>query len=217
MKNGGFMKIIAHRGFWKKPQERNTFAAFKLALEHGFGIETDLRDFGSEIVISHDIPDQNAVTLKKFLRLVHETNTCVTLALNIKSDGQQQLLSQESLLKGLNCFYFDMSIPDCLGFRNHKLPYYTRFSDIELEPCLYEESVGVWLDCFGSNRLNIEALEKFINDGKRVTLVSPELHGFEYRSYWKSLLSFFRSYPTVAKSVELCTDYPLHAKEYFCE
>ena len=211
------MKIIAHRGFWKKKQEKNTFDAFKLALEHGFGIETDLRDFCSEIVISHDIPDKHSMTLENFLRLVHEKNASVTLALNIKSDGQQQLLSQESLLKGLNCFYFDMSVPDCLGYKNHKLPYYTRFSDIEPIPCLYEESIGIWLDCFGSNRLNSEALEKFISDGKRVTLVSPELHGFEYVSYWESLFSFLSSFPTAAKNIELCTDYPLDAKEYFCE
>ncbi|MUK29462.1 hypothetical protein GNP44_05010 [Aliivibrio fischeri] len=211
------MKIIAHRGCWKKNQEKNTFDAFKLALEQGFGIETDLRDFCSEIVISHDIPNRDSMTLNEFLRLVHEINANVTLALNIKSDGQQQLLGQELLLKGLNVFYFDMSIPDCLAYKNSKLPYYTRFSDIETTPCLYEESIGIWLDCFGSNELNTEALEKFIHDGKRVSLVSPELHGFEYLTYWESLRSFLRSLPIATKRIELCTDHPLDAKEYFCE
>jgi hypothetical protein len=36
------IKIIAHRGFWYKPEEKNTLAAFERALQNGFGIETDL-------------------------------------------------------------------------------------------------------------------------------------------------------------------------------
>ena len=46
------MKIIAHRGFWIKDSEKNTVKAFERALENGFGIETDLRDYNQKIVAS---------------------------------------------------------------------------------------------------------------------------------------------------------------------
>jgi glycerophosphoryl diester phosphodiesterase len=34
--------------------EQNTEAAFRRALENGFGIETDFRDCGGSLVVSHD-------------------------------------------------------------------------------------------------------------------------------------------------------------------
>ncbi|MDR1148515.1 MAG: hypothetical protein LBK66_07780 [Spirochaetaceae bacterium] len=48
------MNIIGHRGFWITESEQNTEAAFRRALENGFGIETDFRDCGGNLVISHD-------------------------------------------------------------------------------------------------------------------------------------------------------------------
>jgi glycerophosphoryl diester phosphodiesterase len=53
------MKIIAHRGMWFNKHEQNTLVAFERALENGFGIETDFRDFNGSLVISHDLPLEN--------------------------------------------------------------------------------------------------------------------------------------------------------------
>ncbi|HDG1702299.1 TPA: hypothetical protein PFE33_004667, partial [Kluyvera ascorbata] len=49
--------------------EKNTQTAFERSFSLGFGTETDIRDFGGELVISHDIADQNCISFKKFISL----------------------------------------------------------------------------------------------------------------------------------------------------
>lgn len=212
------MNIIAHRGYWKENSEKNSKIAFERALEMGFGIETDFRDFDSNIVISHDVPDESCMKLSDFVELVESINSNVTIAINVKSDGLQSIFSENRQLENINHFFFDMSVPDCLGYKICNLPYYTRYSDLEPTPSLYEFSEGVWLDRFYSNILDLNMLEEFILSGKKVTLVSPELHGFEYLEYWKSLKHFLENkIGLLDDSIALCTDFPLAAKEYFSE
>ena len=57
------MKIIAHRGFWKKPEKQNTLGAFYAAIKKGFGIETDVRDYKGKLVISHNVPNEKKQVL----------------------------------------------------------------------------------------------------------------------------------------------------------
>ncbi|EHZ0305119.1 hypothetical protein K4888_001154 [Campylobacter upsaliensis] len=49
------MQILAHRGFWREKKEQNSLASLAKAFEMGFGIETDLRDGGGNLLLSHDI------------------------------------------------------------------------------------------------------------------------------------------------------------------
>ena len=49
------MEIIAHRGFWKSIEEKNTFDALEKAIKEGYGFETDFRDCGGQILISHNL------------------------------------------------------------------------------------------------------------------------------------------------------------------
>ncbi|MBE8233542.1 MAG: hypothetical protein HAW67_07365, partial [Endozoicomonadaceae bacterium] len=165
--------IIAHRGFWYEESEQNTAVAFQRALSNGFGIETDLRDRDQNVVISHDMPNPDCMLLNDFLKLCASTKN-ITLALNIKSDGLQRKLSSTNIANPH--FYFDMSVPDMLGYKKKHLVYYTRYSDIEQVPSLYEGAEGIWLDNFKDDSLDVQALQKFLIDGKKVVLVSPELH-----------------------------------------
>ena len=82
------MKILAHRGYWKKEDEKNTKAAFERAFDNGFGIETDLRDIKGTIVISHNMPKGDEMTFEELLQLSDGRN--LPLALNIKADGQAE-------------------------------------------------------------------------------------------------------------------------------
>ncbi len=207
------INIIAHRGFWSKPEEKNTKEAFKRALNNGFGIETDLRDFNGEIVISHDIPSKECITFKSFMNIVNEYLP-QTLALNIKSDGLQQLVVND-LTTYSDYFCFDMSVPDSLGYCKSEIIFYTRYSDLEKTPSLLDEASGVWLDNFSSNELNVSVLIEFLKKGKHVVLVSPELHGYTYGSYWEKLLAILNGQPQFVSLVGLCTDIPHEAKEFF--
>jgi hypothetical protein len=207
------LDIIAHRGFWLESNQKNSIEAFKLALNNGFGIETDLRDFNGKIVISHDVPNEACITFKDFLAIVQKYPP-QTLALNIKSDGLHEL-SKEDLGNFTKYFFFDMSVPDTLGYSRSQLIFYTRYSDIELHPALLNESSGVWLDNFSSNILDIDSLDRFLNLNKNVVLVSPELHGFEYEGYWNQLLKYLKLNPDKVQYIGLCTDKPMDAKEFF--
>ena len=84
------MVILSHRGYWKAAVEKNTRVAFQRSFELGFGTETDLRDFGGKLVISHDPPTADSLLFEDFLSLYQERGNGLPLALNVKSDGLQE-------------------------------------------------------------------------------------------------------------------------------
>lgn len=209
------MNILAHRGFWVCAEEKNTIVAFERALELGFGIETDVRDFNGELVISHDVPLKPALFYRDFVDILNKYPKQI-IAMNIKADGLQSFLADFDVEDCADIFYFDMSVPDTIGFNKSKLPFFTRFSDLESAPALLDEASGVWLDNFSSEKLDEEWLNRFLTLNKKVALVSPELHGFDYSSYWNSLKVILAKLNGVEKNlVSLCTDYPTKAREFF--
>lgn len=120
--------IIAHRGLWLEHREQNTEEAFQRALKNGFGIETDIRDCCGEVVISHDLPVSNCMDLDYFLAMC-SLKPDLVLALNVKADGLQNKVLNSDIRN--SHFFFDMSVPDMLGYKQHGLKFYTRYSDIE--------------------------------------------------------------------------------------
>lgn len=208
------MKIIAHRGFWKAPEEKNTLKAIERALKNGFGIETDIRDYNGKLVISHNIPDSNCGTLEAIFQLYKELHSKEPLALNIKADGLQKLIKLLIAKYSIENYYlFDMSIPELVVNERENLRYLTRNSDIEKDCVLYEKAEGVWLDSFYDfNWVSVDRILKHIKKGKCIFIVSPELHEQVYLKLWESLRS-----NDIHKldNVYLCTDKPKEAEEFF--
>ena len=208
------MNILAHRGLWTAEEEKNTLPALCQALEAGFGIETDIRDYKGALVISHNAADEGSPMAEELFAEYRASGCAAALALNVKADGIQPLLMP--LLKGYaieDYFLFDMSVPEMVVNEAKDLVYYTRHSDIEHECVLYARAAGVWMDSFYSDTwLTAEAIQKHLDAGKRVCLVSPELHGRPYHAFWQMIKQngFDRS-----NRVALCTDKPLEAREYF--
>nr|QOS23452.1 hypothetical protein VP371_00019 [Vibrio parahaemolyticus] len=206
--------IIAHRGFWLEATEQNTEVAFKRALSNGFGIETDLRDRNQSVVISHDMASAESMTIEHFLSLCTIAPD-VTLALNVKADCLQA--SMAPLRIDNPHFYFDMSVPDMLGYLKNDMSLYTRYSNIEPGPALLDKCEGVWLDNFDNGELDLVALQSYLELGKHVVLVSPELHKRDEKSYWKQLKTFLGENESYENKLGLCTDFPLEARSYFNE
>lgn len=206
------VKVIAHRGLWHRPEERNTIGAFKLALENGFGIETDFRDCNGELVISHDLANVKTIRAKDFFDLCSQYPGANTHAINIKSDGLQLLLTP--YLKDWTSdqyFVFDMSVPDSLGYMRLGMNTYTRVSEYEAYQNFGGNASGVWLDCFHSDWYGVQEICHFLNLGNSVAIVSPELHGRDHQKLWEIL----KSIATSKMPLLLCTDLPLEAKRYF--
>ncbi len=209
------MIILSHRGCWEQPQEKNTLSAFDRSFSLACGTETDLRDSGGELVISHDPADKDALSAELFFTTYVKHDKSLVLALNIKSDGLQKLLADAlSMHQISNYFVFDMSIPDMISYINAGLRVFARQSEYEPNPSLYEKVQGIWVDCFHDDWFDESTIQAHINNGKQVCLVSPELHKRPYEAFWEKLkqMSLITS-----SDLMLCTDHPQEAKRYFDE
>lgn len=206
------MEIISHRGYWKCKNEKNTKIAFNRSFNMGYGIETDIRDFRGELVISHDIATSESLQLNDFFYeySMFQKNT---VALNIKADGLVSLLSRKLIEFDIsNYFVFDMSVPDTMSYINEGLNVFIRQSEIETDMSLYGKVKGIWLDSFFGDWFETEIVFNHLANNKQVCIVSPELHGREKIGLWSKL-----KVPEIVESREvmLCTDFPEEAKNYF--
>lgn len=207
------MLILSHRGFWTSPAEKNQAIAFRRSFESGFGTETDFRDFVGQVVIAHDPPMPGATPAADFFEVHRSIAPGVPLALNIKADGlanwMRELLDRFGVQ---DCFAFDMSVPDALWYLRAGIPTFTRQSEYEPEPAFYREAAGVWVDGFLGDWATAADIARHLDAGKRVCLVSPELHRRDHRAMWDRIAAFpFRSDPRLM----ICTDLPLEARSVF--
>lgn len=213
------MIILSHRGYWKLKNEQNQDSAFELSFQHGFGVETDLRDNLGRIVVSHDVPFENCkkcTSLEHFFKIYKQFSHDFPLALNIKADGLQVLLKELLGRYSINNYFvFDMSVPDALGYLKAGLNTFTRQSEYEMQPSFYDQACGVWIDEFHSHWITQDIIEGHLRGNKKVCIVSPELHKREYMKEWAH-------YKEIAKNLDthdlmICTDYPDQARGFFGE
>ena len=203
------MIVLSHRGYWQKQDEKNQKIAFKRSFDLGFGTETDVRDCDGKLLISHDMPSGSELSLEGFLHILAKRN--LPLAMNIKADGLVIPLKQAMEAAGVvDWFVFDMSIPDMRAYLQAGVPVFTRMSEVEREPVWFEESSGVWLDAFIDIWYGAKEVEKLLQSGKRVCVISPELHKRDYQALWNLLLPFAKH-----DQLMLCTDLPEEAQAFF--
>lgn len=206
------MVILSHRGYWKDfKSESNKKCAFERSFDMGFGTETDVRDIAGELVISHDMPVGGEMSFEELLILMGGRN--LPLALNIKADGLATRI-EELLAKyhHTNYFTFDMSVPELVyQVENTHLNVYTGYSDI-LKPVLLSKCKGVWLDSFFEPMANADRIYEMISCGKKVCVVSEDLHDRSNDVQWKMLRDIKGD---ESKCIMLCTNYPENAARYF--
>lgn len=205
------MIILAHRGYWLEPAEKNSRTAFERSFDAGFGVETDLRDCAGEIVIAHDMPRGAEMTFTELLKLMAGRN--LPLALNIKADGLGPAVMELLDRYGHdNYFTFDMSVPDMAAQLKVGLNVFTGLSDLAPAPVLLPACQGVWLDCFDADWYGPGLIDGLLCAGKKVGLVSAELHQRAFETQW----SIIRQCKGLANpALMLCTDNPAQALEYF--
>lgn len=212
-------RILAHRGWWLTAKEKNSLIALNRAIEHGFGIETDFRDYNGKLVISHDPVgwgNEQFVDVKDWLNQLPIEYGYI--GVNVKSDGLSSLISD--LFEQYNIqrfFVFDMSVPETIRYASVKVPYFVRQSEMEKEPIVEPIGLsianGIWLDSFtDDNWYDTELVTNWLDKGFYVSLVSPELHGREHQNIWKKILhSGVYKHPRFM----ICTDLPMDAMNYF--
>ena len=208
------MIILSHRGYWKDISEKNTKSAFERSFELGFGTETDIRDHQGELVISHDMANADSIPAEEFFKIYQSIDKPLPLALNIKAAGLQHSLKRLLCKYEVeNYFVFDMAVPDGLFYLSQNLRTYTRHSEFESTPAYYEMAQGVWLDEFLSHWITDQIIERHLEAGKSICIVSPELHKRAFEAEW----SHYRTLEQrIGRDrVMLCTDFPEKAKDFF--
>lgn len=213
----GRHNILAHRGRWFAPGEKNSHAALTQALLRGYGLETDVRDLDGELVISHDPPtsgDGAIITLETLLDFYVANGCRGILGLNVKADGLAPGIAAMTDARGISerCFVFDMSVPDTLGYFATPLPVYSRISEYEPAAAFADRHAGVWLDNFTGGFPQVERAVELITKGCTVAVVSPELHKRGHKEFWQNLAETLPAGPGV---FQLCTDFPDEAAEFF--
>jgi len=205
------MKVLSHRGYWLETAEKNQEVAFQRSFNLGFGTETDLRDCAGRILISHDMPSGHEMSLETFLGLV--TDPALPLALNIKADGLVRPVAAAMEQSGhQDWFVFDMSVPDTLAWLRAGVPVFTRLSEYEPTPAMLDRATGVWLDAFEQRWWNRDDISRLLDAGRRVCIVSPELHARPHEEDWEFLLPLAHR-----EGLMICTDLPEQARAFFLE
>ena len=208
------MIVLSHRGYWKVVNEKNKSLAFQRSFSLGYGTETDIRDYKGELVISHDIADENSLSVKEMFDIYNKYDNSLPLALNIKADGLQlklkDLISKYNIT---NYFVFDMSVPDGLQYLKQNIKSFTRESEYEKIASFYDDAYGVWLDEFQGHWIEKEVIRKHINNNKQICIVSPDLHKRDYKKEWQHYNDIEKELGI--NNLMICTDYPEHAKEFF--
>lgn len=205
------MEIIAHRGLWGTGVQGNTMEAFRQAFENDFGIETDIRDYCGKLVVSHNIALEDSFEFEKVVELYHSLGCKKPMAINIKADGIQTILSD--VLKKFDIesyFVFDMSVPEQVVYLKENFKTFARMSEYEKKPVLYEQVCGVWMDEWGEPWIDVSTIKRIRDDGKLVGIISPEIHKRDNIRLWEQLKELKKD-----EGVFLCTDLAKEAGAFF--
>lgn len=162
------MQFIAHR--------INSSQALK-DVPTEYGVELDLRDFGSDLVLEHD-PFKGGQSFDDYLKEYRHN----TMIVNVKSE-RVELRALELLKKYniTNFFFLDSSFPMIITLsRQGEMRNAIRFSEFEgLDTVLAAKDrvQWIWIDCFSFLPLNNTMYQKLRATGLKLCLVSPELQG----------------------------------------
>jgi glycerophosphoryl diester phosphodiesterase len=190
--------IFAHRGEWNDAAAPNSASGIRKALANGFGVETDIRDFQGEIVISHD-PCVGS-NFDEFCDFLGDESR---FAINIKSDGLATKLQHysDAILQS-SSFVFDCSFPELLRYKQAGIPHAMRFSEYEKE--MPWKPDFIWLDAFESDWWLEDANLLKTFESIPTVIVSPELHKRDHIKVWERVIELRSG----GLDISICTDFP---------
>ena len=147
-----------------------------LSCDKSQGVEIDVRSDINGLYLSHD-PFEKGERLDDWLR----SYSHAFLIVNVKEDGlEDQVLEELSKAKVTDFFFLDQASPTIIrrgnSAKKDSALRYSEFESLETVKLMSDFASWVWLDSFGSRKLQAELLQEFRNLGLRTCLVSPELH-----------------------------------------
>jgi hypothetical protein len=154
----------------------NTVEQLK-SLPTEFGVELDLRDYGSELVLEHD-PFTGGEKFADYLSHYQHG----TMILNVKSERIEHKVLELLVENNITDYFFlDSSIPMIyLLSKSGEKRSAVRFSEIEsIETVLLmaDKVDWVWVDCFSKLPIDQHSYQQLKQANLKLCLVSPELQG----------------------------------------
>lgn len=202
------MNILCHRGYWSDISEQNTLNAFSESTRRGYGIELDVRNKDGNLIIAHDLAEEDSLLLIDALKVIDGCKSHVMV--NIKEDSICHEVAKLFDQYDIKYYLFDMSIPETVICSDNSFPFFTRLSEYETFTRLDKKSKGFWVDSFEGEWFDSELISSILNYGNEVAIVSPELHGRDFQELW-SMLENYSNY----SNISICTDFPDMANKYF--
>jgi hypothetical protein len=186
-------------------------------IDKQFGVEIDIRNNNNNIILSHDPFNEQQHNIDLFKNYLKKYNNTVCsldhsiesyngpqgwearegsrapLILNIKSERLElkciELLEKYNIT---NYFFLDSSIPMIYllyhKYNNNNIACrLSEYEPIEFYYNIKNMTKYIWVDCFSKFILTKEYYDIFINDNKKICIVSPELQNqkekiIEYKS-----------------------------------
>jgi hypothetical protein len=219
------MKILSHRGNLqgKAPAAENTVAQMQLALDLGFGLETDIRwDHARGFYISHDAAPFTAAGDALRHAELWRRHPRQLVALNIKELGYEARLIEflDRTETAARVFLFDMELlessPGATAALYARLgPHVRRAARVSdrnepVAAAVANRGADIgWLDEFDGSWATADDVARLHDAGKAVYAVSPELHGRPLaaaKARWDDFIGWGLA--------GVCTDYPVALEEY---
>lgn len=150
-----------------------------LNVPEDFGVEFDVRDYASNLILSHDPfnTNLNSESLDNYLAHIGPR----FMMINVKSERvEPQIL--ELLGSNTNYAFLDSTLPmmHVLSTKYKINNIVARFSEYEpLEYCVALKNVSdwIWVDCITKFSLDESTYCELQKLNKKICIVSPELHG----------------------------------------
>ena len=164
------MELIYHR--------RNTLSLLSETPRY-CGVEIDVRTYGSRLIIHHE-PFEVGVPLSEWLDLYAHG----TLILNVKEEGLEAALLEETTKRGISNFFFlDQSFPFLVKTSSHgerrSAVRVSEFEGLTSARALAGVVDWVWVDCFTRFPLTEDEFLELKSHRYNICVVSPELQGRE--------------------------------------
>jgi hypothetical protein len=191
------MQIIRHR--------RNSLTELRETAPE-FGVEIDIRSYGSELVLHHD-PLVRGELFEEWLKgFQHKT-----LILNVKEEGLEDAALKLMEKYSIEDFYFlDQSFPFLVKTANSGerrcAVRVSEFESADTALALAGKIEWIWVDCFTRFPLDNHSAGVLRNAGFKLCLVSPELQGRDAQKHVPELRSLLEREKIYAEAV--CTKEP---------
>ena len=142
-----------------------------------FGVEIDVRSWGSELILQHD-PLVQGQRLSEWIETYHHSG----LILNLKEEGlEEPLLDLMRNREISNFFFLDQSYPFMVkwlraGLRTHVAARVSEFESLTSLRSLPHVPAFIWCDSFTGDWAHlVEAAKYAIENDAQLVIVSPEL------------------------------------------